>query len=129
MGFDKDNDEITTLVVDDVRKAEAVNRGAAPKSVPRLRRLLMDVVCNALKEFGEDIEPSATGGRPVRAVAERYVRDRYFARVAEKAEPDEPPGQLYDKQRAGFKRSLKAVIDAQTVVAVDYNGERYIWLP
>lgn len=128
LGTDRDGDEISTLVVDDVVKAEAVAKRAPPRRSAPLQSLLMDCINNAIDEAGEVIQPNANGPK-VRAVDEQHIRTRYFARVAQKADPDEDKKKLYDRQRNGFKDSIKKVIDAQVASATKHNGERFIWLP
>jgi RecA/RadA recombinase len=71
----------------------------------------------------------AWAGSTLRAVAEQHIRERYFARIAEKAEPDEDKQKLADKQRQGFKRAIKSALDARTLIAKDHKGERILWLP
>ena len=130
VGIDKRGKEASTLIVDEVVEVEASAAKVAPaKRVPASRRLLMDVVGLALDEKGADIRPFGLAGPQVRAVADSHIRERYFARVAEKAAPDEEEGKLYDRQLKGFNRSLKAAIDDRSLVAGDHQGERFVWQP
>ena len=129
MGHDRDGDEVSTLVVDDVVKADAVIKRTAPRSVSKSERLLMDAIGNAVDEAGEDIHPCPTDPVKVRAVAERHIHKRYDDRVVEKADADEDKEKVYDRNRKNFKNAIKRVIDARTIVEVDDNEERYIWLP
>jgi hypothetical protein len=116
-------------VVDDVVKAEAFAKGTAPRSISKANRLLMDVIANAIDEAGENIQPYPTDPLKVRAVAERHIRKRYFARLAEQPDPDEDKEKAYDRKRKNLKNAIKRVLDARTIVAADHEGERYIWLP
>ncbi len=129
VGADKYGKEISTLVVDEVVEADVQAAKRPSKAVPRLQRLLMDVVALALDEKGEEIRPFGMNGPRVRGVADSHIRDRYFARVAEKAAPDEDEGRLYDRQLKAFNRSIKGAVDARTLVAGDHKGERFIWQP
>ena len=129
VGYDEDGEEASTLVVDEVVETEATAKAEPNKSVPRSKRLLMDVVATALDEKGEDILPFGRAGPKVRAVADSHIRDRYFARIAEKAAPDEDERRLYDRQLKAFNRSIKYAVDAKSLVAGDHKGERFIWLP
>jgi len=89
----------------------------------------MDVVALALDEKGAECWPLGPTGPKVRAVDDGHIRERYFARIAEKAAPDEDERRLYDRQLKAFNRALKAAIDAQSLVAGEHKGERLIWEP
>jgi hypothetical protein len=82
LGTDRDGDEISTLVVDEVVKAEAVAKVAAPKSVPASQGLLMDCVISAIDEAGASFHPF---GDEVRGVADEHIRKRLYDRIAEQA--------------------------------------------
>jgi AAA domain len=130
VGVDKYGKEASTLLVDDVLQIEAAaGKAAVAKSIPQARRLLMDIVALALDEKGADIRPCGFSGPKVRAVADKDIRERYFARVAEKAAPDEDERKLYDRQLKAFNRSMKAAIDAKTLIAGEHQGERFVWSP
>jgi hypothetical protein len=130
VGCDRNGKEASTLLVDDVVEAEATAKSAEPsKRVRPTHRLLMAVFALALDERGVECRPLGPTGPQVRAVADDDIRERYFARIAEKAAPDEDERRLYDRQLKSFNRSLKAAIDEQTLVAGDHNGERLIWEP
>ena len=129
LGRDEDGDEVSTLIVELVEEAQSAASGRASKAVPKSLRLLMDVVADSLSEFGVDIQVFGLSGPKVRAVAERHIRQRYFDRVAEKADPDEDADKLYDRRRVSFKRAIKLTIDAKLLIADDHKGERFIWLP
>jgi hypothetical protein len=129
LGHDQDGDEVSTIVVDNVVKAEAVAKSAAPRSVSKSERLLMDAIANAIDEAGEEIQPYPTNLLKVRAVAERHIRTRYFDRVAERADEEEDEERAYDRKRKNLKNAIKRVIDARAVIAVDHEGEQFIWLP
>jgi hypothetical protein len=129
LGHDRDGDEVTTLVVDDVIKAQTVLKGSAPRSIPKSERLLMDVIVNAVEAAGEDIYPYSTDPLKVRAIAERDIRSRYDDRVVQKADADDDKKKVYERNRKNFKNAIDRMINARTIVAADRNGERYIWLP
>jgi AAA domain len=130
VGVDKNGKEASTLIVDDVFEIDAAAKKATTgKDVPRSGRMLMDIVALALDESGVAHRPFGWAGPEVRAVADSHIRERYFARVAEKAAPDEDPRRLYERQFKAFNRSIKAAIDAKTLIAGDHEGERFIWLP
>ncbi|WP_424362964.1 helicase RepA family protein [Methylocystis parvus] len=99
------------------------------KAVPRSQRLLMDVIAEAIGDAGESFKPFGTDGPLVRGVAERAVRERYFARIAENADPDEDAEKLFDRQRKSFKRSVEAILKAKALIAAERKGERFVWLP
>jgi hypothetical protein len=124
IGQDKDGVETSTLIAE-------VNDGAEPqaakaKSVPPAQRLLMDVVAVAIDEAGENF---STGTAFVRVVCDDIIRSRYYARIAEKANPGEGKSQLAERQRRTFNRTIKRTIDAKTLIAREWKGERYISLP
>jgi hypothetical protein len=130
VGRDRNGKESSTLVIDDVVRVEQ-SGATAPreKLIPRSQRLLMDVVALALDEVGVECRPLGPVGPKVRAVSADHIRDRYFARIAEKAGPDEDERRLYERQFKAFNRALKAAIDAKSLVAGDHKGERFIWEP
>jgi hypothetical protein len=128
LGHDCDGDEVSTLVVDDVVKADVVAKGTAHRSVSKSERLLMDVVIAALDEAGEDFWPS-TDGPKVRGVADSHIRFRLYAAIAETAGPEENPEAIAERQRKAFNRSMEAAIKAKNLVAKTNQGARYIWLP
>jgi hypothetical protein len=130
VGIDKHGKEASTLIVDEVVEVDAsAEKVASIRDVPRTRRLLMDVIALALDEKGADIWPFGMAGPKVRAVADSHIRERYFARVAEKAAPNEEPRRLYERQFKAFNRSLKGAIDAKALIAGEHEGERYVWQP
>jgi hypothetical protein len=129
IGYDEDDEEISTLIVEAVVDADSPGSAPRSKSVPPSQRLLMAVVGDVLDEMGADFQPFGSTGPKVRAAAEQHIRERYFTRVAERADPDEDKEKLQDRQRQAFKRAIKAAIDAQSLVAADHRGERLIWLP
>jgi len=128
IGHDEDGDEISTLVVDAIEDAEAVKQSAPSKSVPAGQRLFMEVVAEAIDEAGEMFR-SFSNGPLVKAVSDEVVRDRYYARIAEKPKPDDTPKKLADRQRQAFNTAIKKNLDAKRLMAADKNGERVLWLP
>jgi hypothetical protein len=128
LGTDRDGDEISTLVVDDVAKAEAVAKSTVKEPVVRQRRLLMDVVGAAIDEAGEEFRPYANGP-PVRAVDDEHIRTRLYASIAEQALPDDDPDKLERRQNQGFNRSIAGALNANAIVARARGRKRYIWLP
>jgi hypothetical protein len=130
VGIDKNDKEASTLIVDDVVESEAAagQSGPATKSIPRGRRLLMDMVADAIEEAGEDVR-SFPNGPMVRAVNDEAVRDRYYAAIAEKADPNADPDTVAERQRKAFNRAIAAALDAKDIVARERKGERFLWLP
>jgi hypothetical protein len=126
LGTDRDGDEISTLVVDDVVKAEAVAKVKVRKSVPASQGLLMDCVLAAIGDSGEIFRPF---GPDVRGVADEHIRTRLYTAIAEKAGPNEEPEALAERQRKAFNRSIADAIKAKRLVAKEHNGKRFIWLP
>ena len=128
MGQDEDGDEISTLVVGNIEDAEPAALAPRTQSVPPAQRLLMAVLAEAIDEAGETFQPSADGPI-VRAAADDAVRNRYYARIAERAEPDEDGDRIADRQRKAFNRSTEAAIKAQRIFAAEHKGRRVLWLP
>lgn len=126
LAYDEDGDEISTLIVDEIEDAEPKAPKPRAKPVPASLRLLMSVVAEAIDEAGETIRPGAD--MPiVKAVAERHIRSRYFARIAERADEGEDKERLFDRQRKGFKRSIEAALKTQLLAACDRREERFLW--
>ncbi len=130
IGLDDDYEEVSTLVVATVEfgAGSTVVNDKGPKKIPEQRRLLMDVVTQALLEAGQDGFRSFSDGPLVRAVPEEDVRERYYARIAERADPDENPDKLADRQRQAFRRSVASALKAKNLVARAEGGRRFLWL-
>lgn len=128
IGRDEDGDDVSTLIVDRIEDTEAAPKASAPKSVPASQRLFMDVVAQALDEAGEPFELSSEG-RIIVAVNDETVREKYYARIAEKPRPDDTPKRLADRQRQAFNAAVKANLNAKRIVAGSRKGERLLWLP
>jgi hypothetical protein len=129
IGEDPNGAPIKSAIVEWKSEATKPSKAEPSKRVPAGLRLLMDVVAFALDENGAELRPIGTAGPQVRAVADSHIRDLYFAKVAEKAAPDEDECKLYDRQLKAFNRSLKSAIDAKTLIAGDHKGERFVWQP
>jgi hypothetical protein len=128
IGHDEDGEEETTLVVDAVIEESAAPVGTV-KAVTPAMRLLMSVVQDAIDAEGADLRPYGQQGPVVRAVSDRAIRERYYARIAEEAESDEKPEKLAERQRRAFNRGVENALKTITLVAADIKGRRYIWLP
>ena len=128
-GEDRDGNSITTLAVKSAEQVEAEPKLASKKvSVPQQERLLLNTVQLALIEAGRDLRPYSDGPE-VRAVTEEAIRLRYYARLAEEADPDETPDKLAERQRKSFRRSLNSAVKAMRLLAGERNGKRIVWLP
>jgi hypothetical protein len=127
LGTDRDGDEISTLVVDNVVKAEAVAKIEAKAPVATQRRLLMDVVREAIGEAGEEFR--LANGPLVRAVDDEHIRTRLYAAIAEQARPDEDPDKLERRQNQAFNRAMASALNAKIIVARGRGRKRFIWLP
>jgi hypothetical protein len=130
IGHDEDNVEISTLVVAGFEDGapEQATKGKVSESIPRQRRLLMEVLDQAINQAGKDFL-SFINGSVVRAVSEEAVRLRYYIRIAEQAEPNEDAAKVEERRRKAFNRSVKAAIDAKDVMASGREGVRMLWLP
>jgi len=87
IAHDEDGDEVSTLVVDAIEDVEPAASAPRARTVPPSQRLLMSVVAEAIEDAGEAFRPFGAGGPLVRVVADDLVRGRYYARIAEQAEP------------------------------------------
>ena len=125
---DEDGDDISTLVVGGIEHgAEAVASKPA-KTISKNRKLLIETITKAIDEAGRDFR-SFPDGPMVRAVHDEAVRQRYYARIAEQAAPDELPHALADRQRQAFNRSIKAALDTKEIIARAEDDRRFLWLP
>lgn len=128
VGQDQDKEEISTLIITVVEDAEPRPSAGQRSSSPASARLLMEVVAQAIDEDGETFKPFRDGPT-VRGVIEDTVRDRYYARIADKAVPDDTPKKLAERQRKEFGRAIKRELDAKRLVAANLKGRRCLWLP
>jgi len=128
IGQDEDGDEVSTLIVDRIEDGAESTIGETPKAVPRQQRLLIDVVANALAEAGETIRPFGITGPLIAAVPESAARTRYYARIAEQAEPGEDKRALYDRQKKAFKRAIEPALKSKILLACEVDGTRFLWL-
>jgi hypothetical protein len=131
LGTGKTGREISTLIIDEVTELTPQAKPQAPSAsaIPKPLKLLFAVLEQALDDYGQEIQAFGTDGVKVRAVAERHVRKLYFERIAERAEKDEDPDKLADRQRTAFKRAVKSALDARLLIAGDHKGERFLWKP
>jgi hypothetical protein len=107
--------------------AEHAARAAKKREAPRAQRLLMDVVEQALDECGFQFTPLLDGS-VIRCVKDSVARDRYFARIAEPADGEDDE-KAYERKRKAWFRSVKAALDAKTLMAASKDGERILWKP
>jgi hypothetical protein len=98
----------------------------AGDTVPKQKRLLIEVLDEAIADAGKDVRPSADGPM-VRAVSEDIVRGRYYARIAEDPPEDDTPKKLKARQRAAFGLAIKGLIDAKLLLATSVGGRRLLW--
>jgi len=83
---------------------------------------------SAIAEAGEPFRPFGIDGPAVRAVRDDIIRHRYYARIAEGAEPDEDLKKLAERQRKKFNRAINAVLDDKTLGAAERDGTRLLWV-
>jgi AAA domain len=128
IGLDEDGDEVSTLVIGRIDYGSEAKAGKPSTAVPPGRRLLMDMVLEAIDEAGEDFR-SFPDGPMVRAVKDEAIRLRYYARIAEQAKPDEDANRLEQRQRKAFNRNIAAALAAKHLIARGRDGARMVWLP
>jgi hypothetical protein len=98
------------------------------KEPPRSLRMLISVVRQAITESeSPPIRPFADGPL-IKAVSDKIVRNRYYLRMAENAEPGEDPKKLADRQRQAFGDAVKAALKGEDLMACDRGGIRYLWI-
>ena len=91
------------------------------KSIPRSRRLIMDMVLAAIEEAGEDIRPFANGPI-IRAVSDETVRRRYYARIAEQAPRMKTFAKWPNASAKEFNRAISDVLNAKDLMAQERDG-------
>jgi hypothetical protein len=130
VGTDEDGGEVSTLIIERIEDGDGGEPASCvkPAPVPPARWLLMDMARTAILEAGEDFRPYENGPM-VHAVPDDAVRHRYYARIAEKANPDEDGGRLASRQRKAFNRAIRAALDAKDPIAKEQGGVRLLWLP
>jgi hypothetical protein len=128
LGEDATGRTIKSAVVE--WQAGAAEKKAEKKAepVPASQRLLMEVAAQAIDEAGELIRPSPDWPK-VRAVSDDIVRERYYARIAEKPKQGDTPKKLADRQRQAFNTAIKSILNAKRLIAGEKNGGRILWLP
>jgi AAA domain-containing protein len=128
IGEDPNGVPIKSAIVEWKGGATKPSKAERDKPVPRSQRLLMSVIHEALDEAGQDMRP-LQDGPIVRAVTADIVRDRFYIRIAEEAEPGEDQERLAERRRKAFSRAIDAEIKAKLLIAALFNGDRVIWLP
>lgn len=129
ISHDIDHDEVSTLVVDHIEEGQAKATVAKPKAVPRSQMMLMDVTVAAIEDGGKDLKPHGTQGPTVKAVDDKAIRLRYFARMAEQADDAEDREKLAERQRKAFNRAIADAIKANRIMAQERDNKRLIWIP
>ena len=127
VGLDDEGDGVTSCVIDAVEGYLKVARPFT-KTVPRSQQLLVSVIEDAIESDGVELKPSADGP-PVRAVDDSLVRQRFYARVAEPADTGADLKKVANRRRQAFNRAVEAEIKAKTLMAIERDGGRFLWLP
>jgi AAA domain len=127
-GLDEDGDPITTLAVMSAVEREVEPKKADKGSVPASERLLKDMVEQAMIDAGVECHPLPNGPK-IKVVTEDAVRKRYYARMAERAEPGEGQEKVDARQKKAFRRSLDSALKAKRLIAADQAGQTVIWFP
>jgi len=130
LGTSKSGREVSTLVVESVEESSnSIAAPSKPKSIPASMRLLISVVQQAITESEDAPFKPFADGPLVKAVSDDVVRRRYYSRMAEKAEPDEDPKKLGERQRKAFGDAVKGAIKREILMACTKDGVRVLWLP
>jgi KaiC/GvpD/RAD55 family RecA-like ATPase len=128
IGDDPDGKPIHSAVVNWTGEPSRTEREGDAKSVPASQRLLMETIAQAIDEAGEWFKPAPDIPR-VKVITDKLVRERYYARIAEQAAPDEDEAKLAERRGRAFRRAIATALDAKRLVAAERNGERILWLP
>ncbi len=126
-GKDEDGEDVSTLVVESVEEAEPSVDGDGERKASGASRLLLEVVAEVIDEAGEAVRP-APGFPTVKGVPEKVVRERFYERVAENAEPDEDPRKLAERLRKAFQRAVNAMMEQKEIGAAEIEARRFFWL-
>jgi hypothetical protein len=132
LGTSKTGREISTLIVDEVTELTPQAKQAPTPSasaIPKSLKLLFAALDQAIDDHGHEIQAFGTIGVKVRGVAEQHVRELYFRRIAETADPDEDLDKLADRQRKNFKNNVESALKREILIAQERNGERFMWRP
>jgi AAA domain len=127
-GLDEDGDPITTLAVVSAEQVDADAKPIKKAAVPAQERLLRDMVEQAMVDTGYECRP-LPGGPKLKVVIEEAIRERYYARLAEKAEPGEAPELVTARQQKAFRRLLNSALKAKRLFAAIHAGQPVIWFP
>jgi hypothetical protein len=120
IGEDPNGMPIKSAIVEWKGGTTKPNKAEAARPVPRSQRLLMSVIHEALEEAGQDIR-TLHDGPIVRAVSADIVRDRFYIKIAENAEPGEDQVKLARRRRKAFSRAIDAEIKAKLLMAAIFN--------
>ena len=126
IGTDPNGRPIKSAIVRWKSRISKPEKAENSRSIPPSMRMLMDAVADAIADVGQSIRP-IHDGPVVTAVSEKAIRLRFDARLAERAEPDEDPEKLIDRQRKNFRNAIKSAIDRKAIMAAPWNGDRWIW--
>ena len=130
VGADKHGKEASTLIVDEVVEAKA-SSGKAPvaRACPEVAE------CSWTLSLSLSMRREKTSGRL--ALRVRRCEPSQTATSENATSPGSPRRPPPMRMRRGyttgnsraFNRSVKAAIDAKTLIAGDHKGERFIWQP
>ena len=126
-GEDRYGDLVTTLAVRSAGQVD-VKPNTKAALVPAQERLLRDMVEQAMIDAGFECHPFADGPK-LKVVSEDAIRERYYARLAEKADPDETPEAMAARQQKAFRRSLNSALKAKRLIAAIHAGSTVVWFP
>jgi len=127
-GLDEDGDPITTLAVMSAEEVDAMPKVGQKGRPPAQQRLFMDTVEQTMIDAGFECHPFPDGPK-LRVASEDAIKTRYYARLAEKAEPTKAPEGLPDRQRTAFRRARNSAVNSKLLVAAIYASEPILWLP
>ncbi|MFO1126472.1 MAG: helicase RepA family protein [Methylocystis sp.] len=126
IGDDPEGQPVRSAVVDwtDSPPAKSAER---VKSIPAQQRLFMDTVAQVIDEAGEMFRPFADGPL-IKVVSDEIVRERYYARIAEKPRDGDTPERLAERRRKAFNNAINNNLNAKRLLAAEKDGERVLWL-
>lgn len=125
IGRNREDDPITTCVVEWQLDREAAERGAPKERWPTSLKVFRSALSTALVEHGKLVRPFGVAGPKVRAVQVGLVRWEFNAAYPADGATD---AQRVDAKRKAYNRAQKAALDAGLIVSREIGGVDHLWV-